>query len=86
MMATDRVKLEVAAQMVARAIDETLPRLIGTADRVGFAVFVFDFGDGGNLAYCSNADRTTMISAVKEWLARQEAGLTTDPPGSRAEG
>lgn len=26
-----------------------------------------------------------MIGAVKEWLARQEAGITTDPPGPKVE-
>lgn len=53
---------------------------------MGFALFVFDFGERGNLAYCSNAEREDMIKTVEEWLAKQQAGLTTDPPGPRGQG
>jgi hypothetical protein len=52
---------------------------------VGLAVFVFEFGTGKNLAYVSNAKRADMIAGVKEWLARVESGLDTDPPGPRAQ-
>ena len=41
---------------------------------VGFALFLFDFGDGGNLAYVSNGSRETMIQAVEEWLRHAKAG------------
>lgn len=76
--------------MIARAILERLAReLIGYATHklgqsIGVAIFVFEFGPTGNLAYISNADRDGMIKAVKEWLARVESGLDTDPPGPRA--
>lgn len=78
--------------MISRQILERLGReLIGYAAHklgptIGVALFVFEFGDKGNLAYISNADRAGMIAAVKEWLARVEAGLDTDPPGPRAVG
>lgn len=42
---------------------------------MGFAIFVFDFGPGGRLAYGSNAQRADMIAATKEWLRKQ--GETT---------
>lgn len=80
------------AEMITRQILERLGReLIGYAihklgTTVGVALFVFEFGDKANLAYISNADRAGMIAAVKEWLARVEAGLDTDPPGPRAVG
>jgi len=51
--------------------------------RIGITLFVFEFGDRGNLAYISNATREDMVATVKEWLAREEAGLTTDPQGPR---
>jgi hypothetical protein len=75
---------------ITRAVLEHLSReLIGYAihklgKRIGITLFVFEFGDLKNFAYISNADRATMIDAVKEWLALQEAGLTTDPTGPRA--
>ena len=53
--------------------------------RIGLALFVFEFGDRGTLAYISNAQRADMVAVVKEWLAREEAGLTTDPTGPRGE-
>lgn len=82
----DRRKLALASQQVAASLDRALPQMLGTTERVGFVVFLFDFGgDGSNLAYISNGTRETMISAVREWLARQEAGLATDPPGPRGD-
>ena len=39
----------------------------------GITLFVFDFGDGGNLGYISNATRADMIEALREFLAKQEA-------------
>lgn len=77
--------------MIAREVLERLSReLIGYAThklgKVGITIFVFEFGDGGNFAYISNSDRAGMIATVKEWLARVESGLETDPPDPRAEG
>lgn len=77
---------------LTREVLERLSReLVGYAvhklgPTIGIVLFVFEFGDRGNLAYISNAHRPDMIAAVKEWLARQEVGLTTDPPGPRAKG
>jgi len=45
-----------------------------------------EFHAGGYLAYVSNVNREDMIKTVKEWLARAESGLMTDPPGPRAKG
>ncbi|KQP36672.1 hypothetical protein ASF25_01575 [Methylobacterium sp. Leaf100] len=41
---------------------------------IGFALLVFEFGktEGGRVNYVSNAERSDMITAVKEWLARAE--------------
>lgn len=45
-----------------------------TGQRVGITVLVFEFGERGNLAYISNAQRADMIAVVKEWLAHAERG------------
>lgn len=82
-MSRTRKQLERSCRTLAPMLDQGLASEHG--ERVGFVLMVFDFGDGGNLAYISNADRAGMISAVKEWLSRQEAGLATDPPGPKVE-
>jgi hypothetical protein len=65
-MPVDPEKLQASAQKAGRAIGSVMP------PGAGFALFVFDFGESGNLAYISNADRATFASAVREWLAHQE--------------
>lgn len=79
--------------MIARAQLEQASRdVVGYLDykfgkgAVGLTVFVFDFGDKGNVAYVSTAQRADMIAAVEEWLSRVKVGLDTDPLGPRAEG
>ncbi|HKP08321.1 MAG TPA: hypothetical protein VJU58_13795 [Microbacterium sp.] len=74
-----RSELErVARDMIGYAMHELGPE-------VGLTLFVFEFGDTGNLAYVSNAQRADMIASIKQWLARVESGLMTDPAGPRAE-
>jgi hypothetical protein len=42
--------------------------------KVGFTLFTFNFGDlEGGVNYISNAERSSMIAAVRAWLARAEA-------------
>lgn len=53
------------------------------AQGIGVTIFAFTFKPGA-LAYISTAQREDMIRSLKEWIAYQEAGLTTDPPGERA--
>lgn len=38
---------------------------------LGFALLVFDFGEAGNLAWISNAQREDMIKALKEFIDKQ---------------
>lgn len=51
--------------------------------RVGFAVFVFPFGEtkDGRVNYVSNASRADMLVAVREWLARAEGRVQPAPEG-----
>lgn len=58
---------------LAEGIDDGLNGL-RRPKTIGFALFVFEFGktEGGRVNYVSNAERSEMITAVKEWLARAE--------------
>lgn len=51
----------------------------------GVTIFAFELGDKGAMAYLSTVEREDMIKAAEEWLAYQKEGLTTEPPGERAE-
>lgn len=76
-----RKQLEADLQGIMRALDETLCEIHG--ERVGVTLFVFELNkdDGSNVVYISNAERGDMIKVVKEWLARAELGITSDPHG-----
>lgn len=39
--------------------------------RIGFAVFLYTFGDKGWMTYVANGDRESMIEAVLEFVGRQ---------------
>lgn len=82
-MSISRARLEASVREVADVIRPIVTRLFGR--RVGFTIFLFGYGSNENIAYLSTAERETMIATVKEWLARQEAGLATDPAGPTAE-
>lgn len=80
----DRAGLEGVMQPLLHAIDDALRAQFG--ERVGMALFIFPLNAVNTaVAYGSNAERGDMIAAIKEWLARAEAGLGSDPPGPRGE-
>lgn len=62
-----------AMEELARTLDAVLPELTSSGKRLGFAVLVFDFGDGGNMQWCSNAKREDMIAALRELLGKWAA-------------
>jgi hypothetical protein len=67
-----RLGLEGMTADIGRALRAALP------EGLGFALFVFNYGDPGsfqNLAYVSSATRETMIATVRDWLQHQG-----DPP------
>jgi hypothetical protein len=39
---------------------------------MGFALLIFEFGEGGALFYVSDAKRDDMVKAFKEFIAKQE--------------
>jgi hypothetical protein len=66
---TDQNELELAA----RAFMDVLEERFGPK-KIGFAVLVFDFGGGGNMAWISNAKRADMIKALTEFV-ENEGGI-----------
>lgn len=49
---------------------------------IGVAVFAFTF-EPGAIAYISTSQREDMVRTLKEFVAYQEAGLSTEPRGER---
>ena len=73
------------AQMnaLAQTLDELFNGDAKGKDRtVGFALLIFEFGAGDRCNYISNASRPEMISAMKEFIARNE-GRYADEPKSK---
>lgn len=63
-----RLALERRTVEIARKVKADLPP--GT----GFTLFLFNFGEGGNLAYVSTGEREDVVKAIREWLARVDGG------------
>ena len=79
-------ELEAAARRLAAHLDKELNGAeLGTARRRGFMLFAFSFG-GPEMTYISNCDRKDAIEAIKEWLARCEAGTADDLSRPRGRG
>lgn len=57
-------EIEVILKDLGKIIGSSLPK------GVGFSLFIFDIGEGGNMFYISNADRQDMIKAMKEFIER----------------
>lgn len=55
------------------------------ANGYGITLFAFTF-EPGAMAYLSTAERADMLKMIKEWMAYQEAGLTTEGKGERGQG
>lgn len=59
-------------QDIAKAIDNSLISLSGR--KLGFALLVFELGNPGIGNYVSNAERESMIKALRETADRLELG------------
>mgnify|MGYP001589287051 CR=1 FL=1 len=73
--------LEHTCRMIGEAIGSVLAEQHGKS-QVGFALLLFDFGDGGHLTYLSNANRLDMIKALYECAAMLGAGADQPPLAS----
>jgi hypothetical protein len=51
------------ANVIGRAVRDKVPNM-------GFALMLFDFGEGGEFFYASNAHRTDMIKMLQEALVK----------------
>ena len=58
--------LEQGGRELAETIQGALP------PEVGFLLCLFDFGDGGNLTWLTNAEREDMIVTLKELIGKLE--------------
>ncbi len=77
---TSEKRLNELARKVAKLIGQDLP------GDVGFGLFLFNYGneetgEAGFMSWISNAERQTMIPALKEWIARAEGRFSTGPNG-----
>lgn len=59
-----RTALEEKSREIGKIIGAALP------NGVGFALLLFNFGEGGNLAWISNAQRDDMMLALAEFMER----------------
>lgn len=59
------MQLPGVMKRVIKKVERLLP------PRTGVIVFAFDFGEGGGMAYVSNADRDDAIRALEEWIRKQ---------------
>ena len=60
---------EQVMRHLAPMLDSTLKQL---SDNLGFALFVFEFNRSGISNYISNAERSSMIKALKETIEALE--------------
>jgi len=75
-----RQELEQELPYMIRALENFLQNKFGV--RMGLTLFLFELNkEPSSVAYISNAQRADMIETIKEWIARQEVGMTTDPAG-----
>lgn len=65
-MAQPLESLEKICRDVGRIIGSAVPK--GT----GFALLVFDFGEGGHMTYVSNSQRRDMVKALREMITKLE--------------
>lgn len=77
-MAVDLSKLEAKAREIGKLISRAIDDAVGPG-KAGFALFMFDYGEGGNMTWLSSARREDAIKAMREWLAKVEA----EGPGAR---
>jgi hypothetical protein len=63
-----RKMLEGICRALADRIRAALP------EGVGFALFLFNFGEGGNTAYVADADRADIVRLLYEWIEHAGVG------------
>jgi hypothetical protein len=64
------------AAALGRATAQNNKKFAG--EKWGFALFLFSFGERGEMTYVSNADREDMIKMLLEFIAKQPPAKTWD--------
>lgn len=64
-------KMERVNREVGALIGESIKQSGGN---YGFALFMFSFHDESEMTWISNAERSDMIAAIKEFIAKAESG------------
>ena len=77
MTATPEIKVALAMQELAAAIDTLLTDISG--ERMGFALQVFPLNRAGATNYISNAERADMKKMLEDLLAKWAAGMGDIP-------
>ena len=79
-------RTEQIMQGLAEGIDDVLNGTLapGEKPRIGFVLLVAEFGkmQGGQVNWISNGERDSMLTMVREYLARAE-GRYAEPPKGR---
>ena len=70
-MPVDLKALEAKCRDIGRVIGHELDAHFGNR-KVGFTLLLYDFSEGGHLTYLSNAERTSMIAAMREFIQNLE--------------
>jgi hypothetical protein len=70
-------KLEHEARAAGRTLAEAIRVTMG-GERYGFAVFLFAFGERGEMTYVSNANRRDMVKMLMEFIAKNPPEQTWD--------
>ncbi|HEX2678679.1 MAG TPA: hypothetical protein VHM19_18630 [Polyangiales bacterium] len=75
-----REQLQRMAAGIAGMVKHTLQ-----GAECGFAVILFDFGKGGNMAYASDGQRADMMRALRELLGKMEMDALVDGRAQRSD-
>lgn len=62
-----RLGLEEMCVKIGNQLDGEMP------EGIGFTLLMFNFGEGGHLAYLSNAQRADMLDTMREFLSKHGA-------------
>ncbi len=63
-LGTEAKELEADARKLADQLRAQLPA------NIGFTLFLFDYGDTGNMTYISTAQRDDMVEVIRNWLKK----------------
>jgi hypothetical protein len=69
-------RMEKACRKLGELLGDNVDIAMG--EHTGFALFLFSFGEHGELTYISNSTRADMIKMLHEFLAANPPAMTWD--------